>query len=60
MSQFKKSSKCEAATCVEVSFDHTPGMVVVKDDAHDQVRYTHFEWIEFVEAVKRGEFDYPA
>lgn len=59
MNEFKKSSKCDAGACVRVKFDETSGMVIVRDDFDSESWFTHFEWIEFVEAVKRGEFDYP-
>lgn len=53
-------SGCEGgSTCVEVA--HLGGLVVVrdsKDSASPVLGFYRHEWIAFVAAVKRGEFDF--
>lgn len=50
-----KSSYCNFGNCVEVELDGE--YVVVRDDGHDTVVFTHDEWEAFIQGVKQGEFD---
>ena len=56
--RWKKSSYCEAGSCVEVSL--TAGSVGVRDSKFEGspvLRFTAEEWNAFVMGVKSGEFD---
>lgn len=55
---WRRSSKCDSATCVEVVVD--PDITQVrdgKDPGGPVLRFTHAEWLAFTRGVKAGEFD---
>ena len=55
---WRRPSTCESSGCVEVALD-VP-YVVVRDGNHVMgpvLKFTPGEWREFVDAVRRGEFD---
>lgn len=53
-----KSSFCDSASCVEVSFDDDEVLVSDSKNAFGPVlRFTHQEWDAFVAGAKAGEFD---
>ena len=53
-----KSSTCADSACVEVSI--VEDLVYVKNDLDaTEVCFTINEWAEFIEGVRRGEFDVP-
>jgi hypothetical protein len=55
---WKKSSRCEAAACVEVSFEGDE--VLVRDSKNPNgpvLRFTREEWAAFTAGVRDGEFD---
>jgi len=60
MNEWKKSSFCEDAACVEVSVGDA-GMDVLVRDSKDLdgpvLRFTRDEWRAFMEGAKAGEFD---
>lgn len=55
---WRRSSRCESTTCVEVA--HTPTHVLVRDSKAAGGPTLWFEpgqWAEFTAGVKLGEFD---
>jgi hypothetical protein len=55
--QWRRSSRTNGAgNCVEVDFGE---VVAVRDSKHPdaELHVSRAEWTDFVEAVKRGEFD---
>jgi hypothetical protein len=59
--QWKRSSRCDPHrdNCVEVAA--LPGAAAVRDSSAPDgpvLVYTRTEWLAFIEAVKRGEFDH--
>jgi hypothetical protein len=56
--QWRRSSQCGNATCVEVA--EVDGHVLVRDSKNPEVTpfsFTREEWTAFVAGVKQGEFD---
>jgi hypothetical protein len=56
-----KSSKCESAHCVDVTFDPGVGMFLIRDskdkDGLQGIYFTREEWKAFLAGAKAGEFD---
>jgi hypothetical protein len=54
---WKKSTKCESAACVEVSMP--PGEILVRNSLipGEVIWFTPEEWRLFIEGAKAGEFD---
>jgi hypothetical protein len=56
--QWRKSSRCETGTCVEMA--HIDGTVAIrdsKDSAGAVLIFSPEEWTAFVAGVRNGEFD---
>ncbi len=56
--RWRKSSRCESGTCVEVA--HIDGTIAIRDskDLHGSVlTFSAEEWAAFVAGVRNGEFD---
>ena len=56
--EFRTSSRCSdgcGGACVE--FAQTDGGVVLQDTRQARVSYTDQEWRDFIDGVKRAEFD---
>ena len=53
---FRRSSRCDTGTCVEVSMGET---IVVRNSTapHQEVRFTKEEWLVFLAGVRLGEFE---
>lgn len=54
-----KSSTCESGSCVEVLIVEDLVSVRNSHDTDPEVCFTINEWAEFIEAIRRGEFDVP-
>jgi hypothetical protein len=59
-SDFKSATACARCShCVAVAYkDGTIGVRDTKDSTQSTLMFTKAEWEIFVDAVKRGEFDY--
>jgi hypothetical protein len=61
MSTWKKSTRSsQSGQCVEVSRDHVPGKVAVRDSKNpgaDALIFTLGEWDAFLDGVRKNEFD---
>jgi len=57
---FRTSSRCSQGGCVEVAPLPDGGAVVrgTKDRTREPLTFDRQEWIDFVYAVKNGEFDF--
>lgn len=57
---YRTSSRCSNGGCVEVAPLPDGGAVVrgTKDRAREPLTFDRQEWIDFVSAVKNGEFDF--
>ena len=56
---WRKSSRCDSATCVEVAFTGR-GAVAVRDSKQlsgPTLTFTRDEWSSFVAGVREGDFD---
>jgi Domain of unknown function (DUF397) len=57
---FRRSSKCSAAECVEVAIDPSSGTVLVRNSqGGHELSFGPREWSVFVTGIKHGEFDVP-
>lgn len=57
--QWRRASKCESGSCVEVAFHR--GEVLVRDTKHPDgpvLAFSAHEWTAFVQAVRDDEFDH--
>jgi uncharacterized protein DUF397 len=57
---WQRSSLCSAATCVEVA--RLGSQVFVRDSKIDEspvLAFQQAEWADFLEGIRRGEFDLP-
>jgi|tagenome__1003787_1003787.scaffolds.fasta_scaffold15116546_2 hypothetical protein len=55
---WRKSSFCGANGCVEVAISsHGVGVRDSKDATSPVLQYTPREWLDFLKAVRAGEFD---
>lgn len=52
-----KARRCDSATCVEVAIEGEQIWVRNSQAPQRLVRFTRQEWLVFLEAVRRGEFD---
>lgn len=62
MSEWQRPSNCDTNTCLEAKIvllmdDSTVVMVRSSTDPRTHIAFTGDEWTEFLEAVKKGEFD---
>jgi hypothetical protein len=55
--KWDRSSGCESGQCVEISQEYGSVFVRNSKDPRHTVVFDNEEWSEFLEAVKRGEFD---
>jgi len=58
--RYRISSRCTGGACVEVAPLPDGGAAVrnTKDRAREPLTFDRQEWIDFVYAVKNGEFDF--
>jgi hypothetical protein len=57
---WRKSSRCDSATCVEVGVADRGKIVAVRDSKQTSgpiLRFTADEWSSFVAGVREGDFD---
>jgi hypothetical protein len=62
VSNWQRPSRCDSNSCVEVNTvllidDSTVVMVRTSTDPRTKVVFTGEEWTDFLNAVKKGEFD---
>ncbi|MEV0270977.1 DUF397 domain-containing protein [Hamadaea sp. NPDC050747] len=55
--QWRRSSRCEAATCAEVSFEGSDVLIRSSLAPETVVRLTGEEWQAFRDGVVAGDFD---
>lgn len=54
---WRKSSKCDSGTCVETAL--IGEAVHIRDTQAEELAFSTDAWAQFIEGVKRGEFDRP-
>lgn len=58
--QWRRSSACDSASCVEVAYDDDNGVLMRNSDRPDVwLAFSRAEWTAFLAGVKQGDFDFP-
>jgi hypothetical protein len=52
---WRRSSRCESGSCVEVAITRAEVYVRSSDDPDVELKFSRSEWVEFLAAVKEGE-----
>jgi hypothetical protein len=52
---WRRSSRCESGTCVEVAVTEAAVYVRNSDEPGVELTFDRAEWVEFLAAVKEGE-----
>lgn len=59
MVEFKRSSRCESAQCVEVAVGKDAVAIRNSEHPETQLRFTPEQWEKFIANVKAGEYRLP-
>jgi hypothetical protein len=54
---WRKSRRCDGGTCVETAL--IGEAVHIRDTQAEELAFSTDAWAQFIEGVKRGEFDRP-